>query len=652
MTSETPVKIIIEEAHVHSEGASGIEQKQLNDGITIEGLKELSKVYDNLDSTEREQLGELCKSFEEKNPTDVQKIKELFEIVELEKIKEFSKTIGDFRPDPEHIKKFEDFFKRVEGNHPVEFGRFKEASVGSKELENKGSNITTAVINKFKELSTIPRPSRQLDAVRQWITEWSEKNDSIWHRDGSGFIWRKDGYGNMVVVIGDPLTKNTPIILQSHMDMVATKTEDSKHNFNTDPIEVIIEGNIMRANKTTLGADNGISLVSSMLLAEDLAKNHEKFLENNCVYLLMTSDEEIGCGGAENLEMYPFLPEKAYVINIDSEVNGEVCCGSAGGSDCHITFPSKRYYCTTKDYEAASLKFYSLKGGHSGLDIGKGQISAIKMLVNFFNRLKSMNIGIKLVSISGGNAHNAIPICAEMNFLIKKDSLTEEIIVEYINEIKRRYDEQNIKYDFHKIPLPKTSRKVGYISNRVMDILTILHQGITDMNPYNNACVESSTNIGIVKTIEAKSENGFVDKDEQVIVDINILSRSFDVAALKEQHYKLKVIAKMFKAKITDFTHYDGWSPDLSRDYILSVLKKTHRELFSKECEIKKVHAGLETSTLLVRYPKWECMSIGPSIHKAHTYEEYCEVDTIEPFYKWLRLCVLELNRTKSLGEI
>jgi dipeptidase D len=249
------------------------------------------------------------------------------------------------------------------------------------------SNVDETIIARFKELSSIPRPSKKLDLCRKYIIEWAAKHE---------FIHRVDTYGNIVVVVGNENSTNTPIIIQSHMDIVTTKTNDSKHNFDTDPIEVIIEGNVMTANNTTLGADNGLSLVASMMLAEELFENNEFFVSNNVVYLLMTADEEIGCLGANNIGLYPFLPEKAYMLNVDSEDGGVVCAGAAGGSDCHIILPITgdliNYDSDTVDL--IKLKFYGFIGGHSGLEINLGRASAIKVLVNFLYELKCADVDL------------------------------------------------------------------------------------------------------------------------------------------------------------------------------------------------------------------------------------------------------------------
>lgn len=477
--------------------------------------------------------------------------------------------------------------------------------------------MDSIIIERFKQLSLIPRPSKQMDGVRTFIFDWAKQNK---------LQYRTDLYGNTVVIAGDENTKTTPIIIQSHMDMVATKADSSNHNFSTDPIEVIVDSDqqIMKANQTTLGADNGVGLVSGMVLVEELLTT--TFFQDHVIYLLMTSDEEIGCVGAENIDPFPFLPKKAYMINVDSEVDGQICAGSTGGSDCHIVLP-KTDITVSESHQGYKLTFNSFTGGHSGLNINDGRASAIKTLVHFIHQLQIQDPTLAIHSFTGGNAHNAIPVSAEIVFLTTLTKETISLMLEtYMGDVKIRYNESNIQVElthYHGETVP--------CSPQLIDILLILHQGIIDNNPHNKACVETSTNIGVVTTLS----NGF---------DINILSRSSSESAMKEYHNVLECIGRLFNCSVTPFKMYSGWNPDWNQNYVLNVLKRTYYELFGKSCDITKVHAGLETSILINKYPEWICMSIGPSIINAHTPNEYIILSTIQPFYLWLKTTVLKLN--------
>ncbi len=428
------------------------------------------------------------------------------------------------------------------------------------------------------------------------------------------------------------------------MDMVCTKTNDSKHNFNKDPLELIIDvdKNIMEANETTLGADNGIGLVTSMLVAEKLSNNKENIFDNRALYLLFTADEESGLEGAQHLQKYPFLPQKAYVINVDSEIYSEICGASAGASDSHITFelnhefhesslliPPEFYFLIPSTWNMYTLKIYGLKGGHSGVDIHKGAGNAIKMITYILANLRNLSQdNLKIHNIEGGNAHNAIPIESSCTFSIDNKYNIYEIVVKQIESIKTRFNEDKVEYSLLK--LSNTDYKLYQNSDKIIDILMLLDQGIIHMNPYSEGCVDTSTNIGTVKTIDNK-------------IVINCLSRSSNENSLKEYYHKMELICKLYNATIDDFEHYPGWNPDWNTNITLKALKETYLNLYGKEARVYSCHAGLETSELQKIYPYWTSMSIGPTIQNAHTYHEYVELDTIEPFYQWLYHTVIKL---------
>lgn len=485
------------------------------------------------------------------------------------------------------------------------------------------ASIVDNVVSRFIKLSKIPRPSHIVDGVQNFIKEWAKSKK---------LVYRQDICGNVVVVVGNESSKNLPIILQTHMDMAATKDLTSDHNFDTDPIEVIVDNNIMYANKTTLGADNGVSLVTSMILIEEILEN-KSFLQNNTIYLLFTCKEEVGCIGAEQIDPYPFLPNNAYILNLDSEVNGEVCAGSAGGSEAHITIPITQ---TKYDIYGTTyiFKLSSFKSGHSGLQINDGNANAIKVLANILHEIDVSDLietheGAFLIHrIDGGNAGNSIAgeASAEFSTTLRENRVLE-IIESYISSVKARYNETSMTISIEKIIPEKIYDFIA--TQKTLNVLLLLHQGIIDMTHHNKKNVETSTNIGIVKTTDDS-------------IDITCLTRSFTEQAMREYHTKLEVITNLVDVSCSEFTCYSSWSPSLHNNYVLKKLKKAHKELFGKECNVTVVHAGLELGILFKKYPGWTGMSIGPTIKDAHTSKEYCELDTIEHFYKWLKHTVLD----------
>lgn len=236
------------------------------------------------------------------------------------------------------------------------------------------------VFDIFREISTIPRKSEQLDEIRSYLELWC----------GENYVMTKDTYGNVVITIKEVQDPDNVVVLQSHMDMVCTKSSESGHNFDTDPIELIDTlkngKHILKANGTTLGADNGMGMAISMALAQELHSS----LGNNSLYLLITADEEIQLRGASNLDPKAFsIPDKACMINLDSEQAYEICIGSAGGSVCGFNFPAYPFagYHIEELFGKSVFKFklFGLKGGHSGVDINKGRASGLKLMCSFLN---------------------------------------------------------------------------------------------------------------------------------------------------------------------------------------------------------------------------------------------------------------------------
>jgi dipeptidase D len=459
------------------------------------------------------------------------------------------------------------------------------------------------IIKYFKELSSIPRPSYKLDGVRSFLHNIADENK---------LLYRQDDYGN-VVIYSTEHTHAKNIIIQSHMDMVSVKSEDSKHIFDKDPIEIIEELDIIRANKTTLGADNGIGLVCSLLVA--LKHTNSKIN----LYLLFTADEEAGLEGADNIGKYPFLPESALVINVDSEIPNQICGGSVGASETIITFPivsDVLKNLITDETKLYSLSLSGFKGGHSGCDIHRGQYSAIKTMANILNTLRKSKILIKM--IFGGSAHNSIPEVCYCEFYSLP--INEKKIQNIIASISTRYNETRIEY---KLKEEKFTIPTHYIWSNIIDFLMIANQGVLTLSHHSHESLETSNNIGLIRTNEKN-------------VTVSCLTRGMTRDGLKTYYDELSVLARLTSAKISDFKYYDGWNPDWNKSGILKKLIESHEKLFKNKPKIYTAHAGLEASSLINKYPLWDTMSIGLDIRMAHTYREHIMIESIEPFYNWL----------------
>lgn len=490
------------------------------------------------------------------------------------------------------------------------------------------------ILTYFSKLNEIPRGSFNLDGVRNFLERWAIDND---------FYYKRDTYGNVVIskmnnleYSGEMIKNN--VIIQAHMDMVVTKTKESKHNFKTDKIINLIKKDdqgrdIMYAEGTTLGADNGIGLTAAMTLFEKY--KNDKSIN---LYCLFTADEEVGLQGAENIDPYPFLPNNAYVINVDSEYPHEICAGSAGGSICKLKYNLPQIsQIPSKNYPIYTLELTGLKGGHSGIDINKGRANAIKILIQL---LKSLDVNV--VKFEGGNATNAIAIYAKAQFTRKYNETANDEFFSKVNDLvsslRSRYNEPNLSYNLIKHvnldedPYGDINIHKMYDMNNIIEFLHILHTGIITMNPYNNDCVETSTNIGIVR----------IDDDTQDVY-IEIMTRSGSIETMKEYHTVIETLAKIYRIKVDDVMFRTGWAPNWNKSNTLAQIKKAHDLLFGSDPakiyskpRVYSVHAGLECGNLMNRYPNWDIMSIGPEIHGAHTYDECIVLESIQPFYDWL----------------
>ena len=483
-------------------------------------------------------------------------------------------------------------------------------------------NITEKILNEFHNLCQVPRPSYNLDKVREYLKKFADEHK---------LSYKRDTYGNVVIspLLDDRKWSGKPIIIQSHMDMVCTKSDDSTHDFFKDPIEMVQDGNILRANKTTLGADNGLSMVASLILLNEL-----KDQLTTPVYLLMTADEEAGLEGAKLLDTTPFLPADAYILNVDSEVGGKICAGSCGAGACHIKIEASEASATVVPEGVACYKMemVGFKGGHSGIDINSGRASAIKCMAEFLQEVAQESKCFRLAELQGGNAHNAIPVKCMARFMVESTLDIQAKLQTYLTSIRGRFPTE----DGVTASCETEKGCCGLSSfNDALKVLLSIRQGVVEMNSINPTCVETSNNIGVVKMVD------------KTIMDIECLFRSSNEASMRRVYSDISSAGK----NVTPFECYLGWYPDWNTCELLQTLIRSYAKLFHHAANYQpaaaySVHAGLETSELMKRYPKWIGMSIGPDIKEAHTWQEYVLIDSIEPFYLWMRETVLMLQST------
>lgn len=466
----------------------------------------------------------------------------------------------------------------------------------------------------FDEITKVPRPSCHEEQIRDFLVKFA--NDH-------GIEVKTDKVGN--VVMRKPATpghENAPtVILQAHMDMVAEKNGDVCHDFMKDPIETYIDGEWVKAKGTTLGADNGIGCAAAMAVMID------KDLVHGPVEALFTVNEEIGLEGAQNLGKD--MISGSMLLNLDSEDDGEIFVGCAGGIDTTADFTYKRSY-TPENFNYMKVSVSGLLGGHSGGDIHLGRANANKIIARFIWEC-SQKWDITVCSISGGNLRNAIPREAEAVFGIHSDHHEElkRHLKKYIEDIKGEYEGVEPSMDLR---LEVCERPEYCIDSEtsialVRAIYSAPH-GVISMSRDLPGLVETSTNLAAVKIIDDKTIR--ITTSQRSSVE----SRKNDIAGQVEAHFQLA------GAKVSHSDGYPGWAPNM-KSRIMKISAEAYEELFQVKPAIKAIHAGLECGLFLAKYPNLDMVSFGPTMTGVHSPDEQLNIPTVEKF--WRHLCrVLE----------
>jgi dipeptidase D len=462
----------------------------------------------------------------------------------------------------------------------------------------------------FGEILEIPRPSKKEDAIRSYLVQFAEARN---------LPWKTDSAGN--VLISKPASKGmedrSTVILQSHMDMVGEKNSGTNHNFDTDPIKPYIDGEWIKAEGTTLGADDGIGI------AAQLAVLSSDTLVHGPLECLFTSDEESGLTGAMMLEE-GFLSGKT-LINLDSEDEGEFFIGCAGGKDtlARLDFRRKK---TPEGYKAYEVSISGLTGGHSGDEIHKGQGHSIKIL-NRFLWETSREIDLRLAHFDGGNLRNAIPREAKATVCINGNNteLLKDRFFSYTdrtrNELKLR--EPNPVFGFREADLPDyvIGRKA---QERLFNSIYACPHGVVEWSREIPELVETSTNLASVK---------FLQESDTVLITTS--QRSSVESAKNDIASQVLAVFELAKAKVEHSKGYPGWAPN-KESAILAVMSSTYRSIFAEEPKIKAIHAGLECGLFLEKFPWLDMISIGPTIKGAHSPDERLLIRSTVRFWKLL----------------
>lgn len=460
----------------------------------------------------------------------------------------------------------------------------------------------------FYSLTQIPRPSKKEEKAILFLEKFGKD---------LGLETIRDGIGN--IIIRKPATPGMEnrkgIILQAHIDMVPQKNSDKVHDFEKDPIQPRIVDGWVYATGTTLGADNGMGIAVAMAVLE------AKDLVHGPVEALFTVDEETGMTGARKLE--PGILKGDILVNLDSEDEGELYVGCAGGLDATATF-EYRTEKTPSGLAGYKLSVTGLKGGHSGMDIILGRGNANKVIVRVLLPLID-NLGARLSSIEGGSLRNAIPREAFAHLAIPagNEKAAKEIVAKHLAELKSELSahEPNLDIVLESAGVPAELIDADTARKAVLAVYGAPN-GVERMSDAMPGLVETSNNLAIVKSEDGK-------------IQIKCLMRSSVDSAKDILAQSLASVFILAGAKVEFSGGYPGWKPNMDSD-ILATMKVVYKDLYGNEPEVKAIHAGLECGILGGIYPNWDMISCGPTIRSPHSPDERVNIDTVEKWWSYV----------------
>ena len=474
-----------------------------------------------------------------------------------------------------------------------------------------------ALWNNFYSLTQIPRPSGKKEEIGKFLVEFGQK---------LGLETLQDETGN--VLVRKPATPGMEdrkaVVLQSHMDMVPQKNSNVDHNFEKDPIDAFVDGEWVRANNTTLGADNGIGVAAAMTILQSTDIPHP------AIEMFITVDEETGMFGAFGLQ--PGFLKGDILINMDSEDEGELYVGCAGGLDANITFRYSEVEVPEGDV-AFKLSLTGLKGGHSGVDINLQRANANKLMFRFLKNAVAEHEA-RLCCIEGGNLRNAIP--REAFAVVTVPAGNEDDLLETVADFETLFTEEFSGVEEGiSFKAERTDRIKGLMPEEIQDDLinavTACPNGVYRFIPEVPEVVETSNNVAIVKsngeTVEVKC-----------LIRSSVESRKEELASMIESTFTLA------GAKVEFSGAYPGWKPNLESP-ILKEMIKVYETNYGKTPKIMIIHAGLECGILGTHYPEMDMISFGPTIRFPHSPDEKVNIETVQKFWDYLQKTLAEIPK-------
>lgn len=463
--------------------------------------------------------------------------------------------------------------------------------------------------NKFADLNAVPRPSKKEERVIGFMLDFGRQLQlETFQDEAQNVIIRKSATPGM--------EHRKPIVMQAHLDMVHQKNNDTVFDFDTQGIQMYVDGDWVKAKGTTLGADNGLGVAAIMAVLES------KDLAHPAIEALFTIDEETGMTGAKGLS--PNVLNGKILLNLDTEEDDEIDIGCAGGID--IT--AVRSYAeepTPDGVKSLIIKVKGLKGGHSGMDIHKGLGNANKIL----NRLLFdgfENFGMHISSIHGGGLRNAIPresqahiVIAEMfedAFQVEMSAMIDDVLKEY------RSIEPNVSIEIIEAPKPELVMDLG-VQEGLLRALYAVHNGVYRMSPDMADLVETSNNLARVQVEKGK-------------IQIQCLTRSSVESSKYDLANSIRSAFELMGCEVDFAGSYPGWTPNVNSP-ILEVCKNVYEQLFQSSPRVVACHAGLECGIIGSHYPGMDMISFGPTIHGAHSPDERASISSAQKFWNYLQ---------------
>ena len=460
----------------------------------------------------------------------------------------------------------------------------------------------------FDSLTQVPRPSGHLEKIQSFLLEFGESVGVEAFKDEVGnIIYRKPATPGM--------ENRKTVILQAHMDMVPQKTKDKQHDFENDPIETEIDGEWVRAKGTTLGSDDGMGVAAIMAVMED------KTLKHGPLVALITADEETGMFGAFGLK--PGTIDGDILLNLDSEEEGELYIGCAGGEDLNATLEYKEVETDPTDV-ALKVTLKGLRGGHSGIQIGWGHANANKLMARFLNQVIAYDEAC-LVSWEGGNMRNAIPRECEAVITVPAEEVDD--VIAFVGECEQVWRdefatiEEGISFTVERVELPKMMVP-DEIRDNLVDAIYACPNGVERFIPTIPDTVETSSNLAIVEIGNGRAE-------------IKVLTRSSRDSMKDFCNTAIESCFSMAGMHVERSGSYSGWEPDVNSP-ILHAMKESYKAQFGEEPEVKVIHAGLECGIIGAVVPGLDMISFGPTLQCPHTPEERCNIPSVAKFYDFL----------------